>query len=194
MQKLLFVLILLAGVFSQYKEAEGVSPSIDNLLEHSTHVGVYARSIALAETKDATIAEAAFTAGVLHDMGKMIMAGNLPVWYKEVTKLRADKQISDHAAESEMFGATHANVGACLLAAWGLPLSILEAVAWHHEPERSSEGSFGLLAAVHAANAFAHEAEGTPSQFNHVFFDRIGLTGCYARWRPMLGLTEAKAA
>jgi HD-like signal output (HDOD) protein len=184
-------LILLAGIFSQYKEAEGVCPSVEALLAHSIQVGVYARAIALSETKDAGTAEAAFTAGVLHDMGKMILAGNLPVWYKEVRKLRVSKHLPDFEAELEIFGATHAKVGACLLASWGLPLPILEAVAWHHEPERSSERDFCLLAAVHAANAFAHEAEGTPAQFHQEFFERIGLADGCQGWRQRFGLDEA---
>lgn len=187
-------LILLAGIFSQYKEAEGVCPSVEALQAHSIQVGIYARAIALIETKEAGTAEAAFTAGVLHDMGKMILSGNLPVQYNEVRKLRVSKQLSDHAAELEMFGATHAKVGACLLASWGLPLPILEAVAWHHEPERSSERSFCLLAAVHAANAFAHQAEGTPAQLHQEFFERIGLAGCCQRWRQRFGLDEAPPA
>jgi putative nucleotidyltransferase with HDIG domain len=187
-------LILLASVFSQYNEAEGISPSIDALLAHSIQVGVFARAIALSETKDAVMAEAAFTAGVLHDMGKMILAGNLPVWYKEVRKLRLSKQLSDFEAELEMFAATHANVGACLLASWGLPLSILEAVAWHHEPERSSEMDFCLLAAVHAANAFAHEANGTPARLHQGFFNRIGLADGCQRWREIVGMDKAAAA
>jgi putative nucleotidyltransferase with HDIG domain len=187
-------LILLAGIFSQYKEAQGVCPSVEALLAHSIQVGVYARAIALSETKDSEMAEAAFTAGVLHDMGKMILAGNVPEWYKEVPKLRVSKQLSVHAAELQTFGATHANVGAYLLASWGLPLPILEAVAWHHEPERSSENDFCLLAAVHAANAMAHEAEGTPPQFHQEFFERIGLADGCQRWRQMFGLDQAAAA
>jgi len=187
-------LILLAGIFSQYKEAQGVCPSVEALLAHSIQVGVYSRAIALSETKDAGTAEAAFTAGVLHDMGKMILAGNLPVWYKEVAKLRASKQLSDYAAELETFGATHANVGACLLASWGLPLPILEAVAWHHEPERSSERDFCLLAAVHAANAFVHEAGGTSAQLHQGFFQRIGMADCCQRWRQMFVSDEVTPA
>jgi putative nucleotidyltransferase with HDIG domain len=187
-------LILLVGIFSQYQEAEGVCPSVEALLAHSLQVGVYARAIALSETKDAGTAEAAFTAGVLHDMGKMILAGNMPVLYDEVRKLRVSKHLSNHSAELEMFGATHANVGACLLASWGLPLPILEAVAWHHEPERSSERAFCLLAAVHAANAFAHQAEGTPAQLHLEFFERIGLAGCCQRWQQRLGLDETSPA
>jgi putative nucleotidyltransferase with HDIG domain len=187
-------LILLAGVFSQYKEAEGICPSVEALLAHSIQVGVFARAIALSETKDPGTAEAAFTAGVLHDMGKMILAGNLPEWYKQVRKLRVTKQLSDHAVELEIFGAAHTKVGACLLASWGLPLPILEAVAWHHEPERSSERDFCLLAAVHAANVFTHETEGTPAHFHQEFFNRIGLADASARWRQMFSLDKATAA
>jgi HD-like signal output (HDOD) protein len=186
-------LILLAGIFSQYKEAKGICPSSEALQAHSIQVGVFARAITLSETKDAETAESAFTAGVLHDMGKMILAGNLPEWYKEVPKLRASKQLSDYSAELEMFGANHANVGACLLASWGLPLPILEAVAWHHEPERSSEKDFCLLAAVHAANAFAHQAEGTPAELHEGFLNRIGLADCCPRWRQIIEQTEAKS-
>jgi HD-like signal output (HDOD) protein len=184
-------LILLAGVFFQYNEAVGVFPTIDALLAHSIQVGVYARTIVLGETKNAEMAEAAFTAGILHDMGKMILAGNIPESYKAVRALRASRQLSDYAAELEIMGATHANVGACLLASWGLPLPILEAVAWHHEPERSSERAFSLLAAVHAANAFAHEADREPPQFHQEFFERIGLADGCRQWRRMCGLDQA---
>jgi putative nucleotidyltransferase with HDIG domain len=187
-------LILLAGVFFQYNETVGIFPSIDALLAHSIQVGVYARAIALGETKNAGTAEAAFTAGILHDMGKMILAGNMPERYKLVWAFRADRQISDHAAELEVFGATHANVGACLLASWGLPLPILEAVAFHHEPERSSERAFSLLAAVHAANAFVHEAEGEPTALHPEYFERIGLADGCQRWRLMFGLDKARSA
>jgi putative nucleotidyltransferase with HDIG domain len=187
-------LILLAGIFSQYKEAKGICPSVEALLAHSIQVGVHARAIALSETKDAETAESAFTAGVLHDVGKMILAGNLPEWYKEVPKLRVNKQINDYAAELETFGATHANVGACLLGSWGLPLHILEAVAWHHEPVRSAETDFCLLAAVHAANAFVHQAEGTPCEIDRAFFERIGLPDAGARWRQLFDQSDRKAA
>ncbi len=186
-------LVLLAGVFSQYNETEGISPSIEVLLAHSIRVGIYSRAIALAVTKNAEMAEAAFTAGVLHDIGKIVLAGNLPERYLELTALRAAKDLTAHQAEIEVFGVSHARLGACLLATWGLPLAILEAIAWHHEPECSSEKSFSLLAAVHAANAFAHETEGTPSALNHEFLERTGLTAFCPLWRQMFGLSEASS-
>ncbi|HTA30852.1 MAG TPA: HDOD domain-containing protein, partial [Candidatus Cybelea sp.] len=98
-------LVLLAGVFSQYSDAEGMSPTIAVLLAHSIRVGIYSRAIALAVTKNAETAEAAFTAGVLHDIGKIILAGNLPEKYLEVAAVAASKGIATQAAELEVFGA-----------------------------------------------------------------------------------------
>jgi HD-like signal output (HDOD) protein len=179
-------LILLAGIFSQYKEAENLCPSVELLLAHSAQVGVYARAITLSQTKDSEKSEAAFTAGVLHDMGKLILAGNLPTLYRRAQELRLSKHLSDYEAERELFGVTHADVGAFLLASWGLPLPILEAVAWHHEPRRSLEGSFCLLAAVHAANAFAHLASGMPASLDEGFFECLGLPDITQKWKTML--------
>jgi hypothetical protein len=95
----------------------------------------------------------------------------------------------------------HAKVGACLLAGWGLPLPILEAIAFHHEPELSSGKSFSLLAAVHAANAFAHETDppmvaagpDAPSTVNLQFLADIGLGNRRDLWRESCGLGPASS-
>jgi putative nucleotidyltransferase with HDIG domain len=183
-------LILLAGVFSQYDKSQGVGSSIDALLAHSINVGVYARAIALKETKSAEAAEAAFTAGILHDVGKVILAVNLPDQYQKMLTLRASGKIPDLAAELEVFGTTHARIGACLMASWGLPLPILEAVAWHHEPELSSDAAFTLLAAVHAANAFSHGPAEMPARLHEAYYVRIGMAGQCALWSKMFGLDK----
>ena len=182
-------LVLLAGIFSQYNDAEGISPTIAALLAHSLRVGIYARAIALGETKNAEVAEAAFTAGVMHDIGKIVLAGNLPDRYLEVRAIRESKDLSAKEAELEVFGATHAQVGACLLAGWGLPLAILEALAWHHDPTRSPERNFSLVAAVHVANAFAHEAEAEPAELDQEFMKQTGLAARCPVWRQMFGLS-----
>ena len=175
-------LILLGGVFSQYSDAQGSAASIHSLLAHSIQVGGFARAIALNETKSSRTAEAAFTAGVLHDIGKLILAGNLPEKFARARALAAERKLSAHNAEMEIFGVSHARFGACLLAAWGLPLPILEAVAWHHEPAKSSDTGFSLLAAVHAANVFAHQAaaqagpggQEPPASINQQYLEEIG--------------------
>jgi len=108
--------------------------------------------------------------------------------------LQAGRKSSLCEAELEIMGTTHAELGACLLATWGLPLQILEAIAWHHEPERSEDRGFSLLAAVHTANVFAHEDgsdSGSPGARDRVhggYLWRIGLGDCRNRWREFCGM------
>ena len=59
-------------------------------------------------------------------------------------------------AEQEVFGTTHAEVGAYLLGLWGLDESVVEAIAYHHHPDRCHNKSFSPLTAVHVANIFEH--------------------------------------
>lgn len=184
-------LILLAGVFSQYSSAKCPGFSPEPVWGHSIQVGAFARAIALAETKNPRSAEAAFTAGLLHDIGKLVLAGNLPEMYDTVQRLKASKKITSREAELEILGTSHAELGACLLATWGLPLPILEALAWHHEPARSDEQGFTLLAAVHAANVFAQESAGGDAPRDHidiVYLQQAGLGDCRNRWREYCGL------
>ena len=71
-------LILLAGAFSQYEGALCPGFSSQAIWSHSLKTGTIARAIALAQTRDSRIAEAAFTAGLVHDLGKLVLAANQP--------------------------------------------------------------------------------------------------------------------
>jgi putative nucleotidyltransferase with HDIG domain len=185
-------LILLAGVFSQYDGSKCPGFAPEPIWSHSVQVGIYARAIAYSETKDARIAEAAFTAGLLHDIGKLILAGNLPDMCAAVRRAQANRKTSQRDAELMIMGVTHAELGACLLATWGLPLTILEAIAWHHEPNKSTEKGFSLLAAVHAANVFA-QAGGAEAwnAIDQAFLKKIGLADRGERWRSFCGFEVA---
>jgi len=184
-------LILLAGVFSQYSATKCPGFSAEPIWGHSIQVGTFARAITLAQTKNARLAEAAFTAGLLHDIGKLVLAANLPEMYETVQRLRISRKITTRLAEMEILGTTHAELGACLLATWGLPLAILEAVACHHEPGRSEQAGFSILAAVHAANIFSQETlsgDAPRDHFDIVYFLQTGLGECRNRWREYCGL------
>jgi putative nucleotidyltransferase with HDIG domain len=183
-------LILLAGVFSQYGDARSACFSPETIWDHSLQVAMFARAIAFAETKDARMAETAFTAGLLHDIGKLILAANVPEMYGAVQRVQASKKVSQQEAEQIMLGTTHAELGACLLGTWGLPLQILEAIAWHHVPERSTDNGLTLLAAVHVANVFAHadSQDGASDPIKLGFLLRVGLGDCRDRWREYCGI------
>jgi putative nucleotidyltransferase with HDIG domain len=188
-------LILLAGIFSQYGSSGPFAAAVQALLAHSIQVGTFSRAIALSETKSQAMAEAAFTAGILHDVGKLIVAGNMPEMFDQVQKLKTMAKLPERAAEMQVYGVNHTKLGACLLAAWGLPLPILEAIAYHNDPQLSSSKTFSLLAAVHAANAFAHASDTPspkdggqlPSSLNLPYLERIGKGDRAERWRELCG-------
>lgn len=182
-------LILLAGVFTQFESPKCPGFSADQIWNHSLQVGALARTVALAETKNAKTAEAAFSAGLMHDMGKLILAANVPVMCGSIEQLHAGKKLTQREAELQVLGTTHGELAACLLGTWGLPLPVLEAVAWHHAPMRSADESFSLLTAVHVANVFAYElgrGPGTaalPEKFDHGYLDQIALGDRRNDWR-----------
>jgi putative nucleotidyltransferase with HDIG domain len=132
-------------------EAVGENNS-DRLYLHSLATGVLAQKILSDEGADSATVDAAFTAGVLHDTGKLVLAATLPDLYRQALQLASDEMIPQWQAEANVFGVSHAEVGAYLLGLWGLPPAIVEAVAWHHQPRHREPPVFGALAAVHIAD------------------------------------------
>jgi putative nucleotidyltransferase with HDIG domain len=148
--------ILLAHSFSYFDQVKDTGFSVENLWRHSIRTGNFARWIAGLEGVDQAQVEEAYTAGMLHDLGKLALAANLPQKYSEAAMLAASRNVPLWEAEEQVLGANHAELGASMLAIWGLPVAIIEAVALHHHPARFLSQSFCPLTAVHAANAIEH--------------------------------------
>lgn len=150
-------LVLHLQTFSQIGGKSIPGFSVDALARHSWMAGVAARRIAATERKDIKTCDQCFLAGLLHDIGRLILATGLPDEYTEVLKQSKTKIVPLYVAEKDYFGATHAEVGAYLLGLWGLPNPIIEAVALHHQPSASMARSFSPVIAVHTADVFLHE-------------------------------------
>jgi HD-like signal output (HDOD) protein len=149
-------LIITVQIFSQFDQAPPVGFSIASLWEHSMRCGVFAKTIAKLEGQDRIAVEDGLMGGLLHDVGKLVLAANLPARYREALALVAEPKKTLWEAEHEVFGTTHAQVGAYLMGLWGLPDRIVEAIAFHHHPAKCLDSSFSTLAAVHAADALEH--------------------------------------
>ena len=91
------------------------------LWKHSMEVGLFARKIARMENYTAKFIDDAPAAGMLHDIGKLVLAANLPDQYNKVLALAQEKNVSPCEAEHEVFHGTHAEVGAYLMALFGIP-------------------------------------------------------------------------
>ena len=98
--------------------------------------------------------DTAFTAGLLHDVGKLVLAVTCPQHYGAALAWQQQANCLANAAEQQVVGLTHADAGALLAERWGLPAAIGAAVAHHHHPGEAARQP--LAAVVCAANVLAH--------------------------------------
>ena len=150
-------LVLSAHIFSCFDHAELEGFSLDGLWGHALGTGSFARMIMRLERAEAADAEDAYTAGMLHDLGKLMLADSLPLEFAQALHLAAERHVPLHMSERVIFGATHAGVAAYLLGLWGLPATIVEAVAFHHDPKLSGLHTLSPLTAVHTADVLEHQ-------------------------------------
>ncbi len=150
-------LVLSSHIFSQFR-CDYISENETRWLwDHSLAVSGMAKRLADLQGAEKDFVDDSFTAGLLHDVGKLILASSLKAKYREVLEISAAKNIGITAAERTILGCSHAEVGAYLLGIWGLPSSILEAVAWHQRPSDGCISQFSPLTVVHAACVYHSE-------------------------------------
>lgn len=175
-------------VFARFESEQYPDFPVDRLWNHSLATGMRARVVAEALGSNPETQDAAFTAGILHDVGKLVLASRLQDLYRAALSLAEHGPRNQWEAEKEIIGAHHGELGAYLLGLWGLPANIVEAVAWHHQPGECESKEIGALTAVHLANALEHAstlAPTPPSGGENALIDRPYL--------QELGLSDAVA-
>ncbi|HIA48073.1 MAG TPA: HDOD domain-containing protein [Candidatus Hydrogenedentes bacterium] len=165
-------LVLMPGIFEQAAECEMPEGfGLSRLWEHALKVAEYAKRIVECDTEDPALIDEAYTAGLLHDIGFLIVSTRLPEIFSTVLELRKNDSYSLTKAEREAFGATHADMGGFLLDLWGIPDHIVEAISFHLHPastpekvyghlmshEDEDEESISTLTAIHVANYLCEE-------------------------------------
>ncbi len=159
--------------------------SIDQFQRHAMLVG----RIAAAILADGKAQQEALTAALLHDVGKLVLIAEDPQRWARLNEEARRRQLPLYEIEQELEGVTHADTGAYLLSLWGLPDDVVEAVAHHHAPESFPGLKLDPVAAVHIADALAHELEPSadggppPGTLNEAFLDRLGLLPRQDLWR-----------
>lgn len=129
--------------------------SVDAVERHSLAVGNLARRMVTRRDR----AEDAFIAGLLHDVGRLVLASRSPREYAQAMREAGPTGPRLCEAELSIFGATHAEVGGYLLGLWGLPLDIVDAVLCHHSPSRIAWDGVDVAAAVYLSNVLAHDPD-----------------------------------
>ena len=139
------------------------------------------------------LADITMAAGMLHDVGKLILAWKLPERLKKVLAQAAEERCPLYKVEEREYGLSHAEIGGYLLGLWGLPYILVEAVALHHGPNRVPHEYFDAVSAVHIANLLAHEFDpsspegtlGNDTEPSQVELAALGVGEDLAAWRAM---------
>ena len=138
------------------------------------------------------LVDIAMVAGMLHDVGKLIVAWKLPDRFKKLLAEVAEEQCPLYKVEEREYGFSHAEIGAYLLGLWGLPYAVVEAVALHHAPDRVPHQNFDAASAVYIANLLAQELDSSSPlpwenglQTNQEYLVSLGVQKDIPIWRAM---------
>ena len=148
--------VLLAAAVEGFHQATHSNFEDRVLWQHALAVGFVSQH--LAQQLQLCNPEEAFIAGLLHDIGRVVMDERVPSQYQRVVDRVNESDESLGAAEREVFGYDHTQVGFLLATAWALPDAIADTIRWHHEPE-AAQSDHTLCATVSLANSWCVKNE-----------------------------------
>jgi HD-like signal output (HDOD) protein len=191
-------LILTPQVFNR---VEGLgSERLELLWKHCECSAAYSRAIARAEGCDRRSLELAFLAGMLHDVGLILFMNDMPDELDEAWKYARRQGLSSFEGERRVIGANHAALGGYLLGIWGLPDSVVQTIAFHHEPAKLPNEGFSTLTAVHVGTSLDCSPGGsalgeTAEELDTGYLEQVGLAQRLPVWRKECErLTDRRAA
>lgn len=152
--------VLGAHVFDDTPEMRELGVCADQMMDIATYTGSIAKTLAREHGLGDEACDDAFLAGMLHDVGTLVLAANLPREFAAYAE-RTDQGADPDDAGLEIFGVTTNEIGAYLLGIWGMPDSILEAIAFSGNPSVLPDPEFDILSCVHIARVVANESFGS---------------------------------
>ncbi len=181
-------LVLSVKIFSKFESVHASNELIQSILVDSAKSGALAKDIAVATHQDKKTCDYAQMAGMLQDIGIIVLLDNYPDVYTDISISSTKQTTTVKELEEEKIGANHMDVGAYLLSLWGLPYTIVEVVAYHHNPGKSpTDTVFSPLTAVHIANSLISNTEQSPHWDNFVldtsYISKIGLSDQISTWQ-----------
>jgi HD-like signal output (HDOD) protein len=170
-------LVMCAEVLSGWQHAPRGSLDLDAMQAHVQRVA----RVTAALTAGSHCSDEAVLAAFLHDIGYWVLAQERPAQLDQAAALAVSRDIPMQEAERHILGTSHAEIGAYLLGLWGMPNTLVEAIAHHHTPELVGVTRFNTLSALAVALALSgtddSDAFSSPPRRNRVvgqeFFERL---------------------
>lgn len=149
-------LVLAASAVESFSKLPNDVLNLVNFWRHSVYCGVVAQII--AQKCNVLHSERLFVAGLLHDIGKLVITNKLVNEYRDIQKKMEKKKKFDFEMEHAVLGFDHAEVGGVLLKEWNMPESLCNSVLYHHRPKAAFEPTIEICI-VHIANILTIQAE-----------------------------------
>lgn len=148
------------GLFQPCADGLIESFNLRDLFAHSVYVSTLAEAAARTLSPEDAVADDARIAGLLHDIGKLVLISACRDEYARVWQKNLSSGVPIRRLERETFGVTHTDVGGALMILWGFPGHIVEAVMFHHKPQKPDLASCDTVMSVHMADCMAHHVPG----------------------------------
>ena len=194
-------LVLSVKIFSEFNQKRFAWFNFDDLFNHSMSVSMFAQTITKKEDLDQSLVNHSLMAGMFHDLGKLILVTNFQEPYQKILVEARETGQNLWDLENDLFGTSHAEIGAYLMGLWGLEYPVIEAIAYHHCPGKSLSKSTGLLTAVHFGDAYdqlKNDGRDKDSgngwrQLDRSYLDKLGVADRIRDWLTLCKkLTERK--
>jgi len=169
-------IIIAVGVIQHMKSGDNENLYHNHFWHHSIGVAVSARVLAKYTNVDR---ESAFTAGLLHDIGKLVLASCFSKEYAEIARLCDKNNCSTSEAEDKVIGYNHGVVGAKIAERWRLPQSIIDSIKLHHIQDEALRSPMVGLVYVADAVCIALETSDddmSESSLDHNVVERLEMT------------------
>ncbi len=177
-------LVMCSEVLAGWSATAGSDVNLDSMQAHVQRVA----RVTSALTAGTSCNDEAVLAAFLHDIGYWVLVQERPAELDRAAALAVTEDIPMHEAERRVLGTSHAEIGAYLLGLWGMPNTLVEAIAHHHTPEHAGVKRFNALSALAVALALSgtddSDAFLSPPRRNGVvgeeFYEQ--LEGCPFDW------------
>jgi HD-like signal output (HDOD) protein len=192
-------LVLVAHAFSEFVPNSRIPASTwQHLQDHGRRASGIASKLPISKA----IRDATTVAALLHDIGQLVLACKMPEQFLAIQSLMRERQCPGYIAEQEVLGTSHAEIGAYLLALWGLPHIIMEPIAHHHRPTRIPHEGFDITVAIYIADRLADqppEAATNPAAIqltdeDHKNLETLGLTAQFPTFLQFIAQLDPEPA
>ena len=164
------------------KEVRPSGFSLVGLWRHSTAVAIFCKMLYRREFREK--GDDVYAAGLLHDIGIIVEDQTVPTEFERILSESARKKQKLSVVEKEILKINHLGIGKALAQNWGFPENLIQAIAFHDNPELADNGSFRFVATVYLANYICQQRQvgyigfqDLDSQYYHILLEKLGVKG-----------------